>query len=409
MSAIATAAVAAVLTGLLCGFYGTFVVVRRMALTGDMISHAVLPGVVAALVWGGTRNPIIVLACAGAAGLLGSFAMRGILAHTRLKPDAALALVLSVFFAIGVALVSMFQPSGAIAFLYGQIAALDGRDLAFLATATAATFALAPFIFRSLTLVSFDPAFARVLGLPVRAIDTAFYAALTVAIVIAMQAVGVVLVTAMLVTPAAAARFCTPTLVRTCAIACVTGAVGALAGVAISDLRTGTPTGPLIALCLAALFALAALFGPHHGRLPTRARRARNRRRIAGEDFLKALWHYEHGKPEPTAPATPSRAVVRQLAARGMIDTSAPAPALTPAGREAAAGLVRAHRLWETYLADVAEYPPDHVHEEAERAEHWIDAARMREIADRIGTPSLDPHGSPIPPAAGQPGKEDET
>lgn len=397
MSALATAVCAALLIGLLCGFYGTFVVVRRMALTGDMISHAVLPGVVAGLVWSGTRNPWVVLGCAAAAGLAGSFVMRAILLHTRLKPDAALALVLSVFFAIGVALVSMFQPSGAMAFLYGQIAALDGRDLAFLAGVTAVTFALAPWVFRSLTLVSFDPAFARILGLPVRAIDTAFYAALTVAIVVAMQAVGVVLVTAMLVTPAAAARFCTPSLIRTCVIACAVGAGGALAGVAISSMQSGLPTGPLIALCLAACFALAAVCGPHHGWFMAWLRRTRIRRRIESEDFLKSLWHRDAGHPEkPLAPST--RPMLARLAADGLIESATENPALTAHGRDAASGLVRAHRLWEAYLADVADYAPDHVHEEAERAEHWIDEAGIREIETRLGAPARDPHGSPIPP-----------
>lgn len=404
MSALATAASAAVLIGLLCGFYGTFVVVRRMALTGDMISHAVLPGVVAGLAWSGTRNPLVVLACAAAAGIAGSLVMRVILSHTRLKPDAALAIVLSVFFAVGVALVSMLQPSGAMAFLYGQIAALDGRDLAFLAGVSAATFALAPFVFRSLTMVSFDPAFARILGLRVRVIDTAFYAALTIAIVVAMQAVGVVLVTAMLVTPAAAARFCTPSLTRTCFIACGTGAGGALAGVGISSLYSGAPTGPLIALCLAAVFTVTALFGPHHGWVPVWNRRVRNRRRIEAEDFLKFLWHREQGDAErPVVDA--SSAILRKLANQGKIVIS-PTPSLTPRGRKSAAKLVRAHRLWEAYLADVADIPPDHVHEEAERAEHWIDDEGMREIATRLGTPARDPHGSPIPPPMDENGKE---
>jgi len=405
MSALATAATAAVLIGLLCGFYGTFVVVRRMALTGDMISHAVLPGVVAGLVWSGTRNPLVVLACAAAAGLFGSLAMRVMLAHTRLKPDAALALVLSVFFAIGVALVSMFQPAGAMAFLYGQIAAIDERDLAFLAVVSAATFALAPFVFRSLTLVSFDPAFARVLGLPVRAIDTMFYAALTIAIVVAMQAVGVVLVTAMLVTPAAAARFCTPALVRTCVIACAIGALGALAGVGISSLQSGAPTGPLIALCLAFAFAVAALFGAHHGWVPAWSRRLQSRRRIEAEDFLKYLWHQEAGEDGKPAPAVSPR-ILRKLKADGKIESVAE-PALTQLGHKSAAKLVRAHRLWEAYLADVADVPSDHVHEEAERAEHWIDERRMREIAARIGTPDLDPHGSPIPPPVDESAADD--
>lgn len=265
MNALATAASAAVMIGLLCGFYGSFVVVRRMALTGDMISHAILPGVVAGLAWSGTRNPLVVMACAATSGMLGSLVMRALLTHTKLKPDAALALVLSVFFAFGVAMISMLQPAGAMAFLYGQIAAIDGADLIFLAAACLITFACAPWIFRSLTWVSFDPAFARILGLPVRAMDMAFFAALTIAILIAMQAVGVVLVTAMLVTPAAAARFCTSNLLRTCFIACAIGAGGALVGVMISSRYSGMPTGPVIALCLAAAFLIAAMFGRDHG------------------------------------------------------------------------------------------------------------------------------------------------
>lgn len=404
MSAFATAAIAAVLIGLLCGFYGTFVVVRRMALTGDMISHAVLPGVVAGLAWSSTRNPLVVLSCAALSGMLGSLAMRAILTHTRLKPDAALAVVLSVFFAIGVAMVSMLQPAGAMAFLYGQIAAINGKDLAFLAVVSAVTFAIVPFTFRSLTLVSFDPASARILGLPVRAIDTAFYGALTIAILVAMQAVGVVLVTAMLVTPAAAARFCTPNLSRTCWIACAIGAAGALAGVGISSMHSGMPTGPVIALCLAAAFASAALFGPDHGWMPTWSRRRRNLRRIEAEDYLKYLWHRDVGdrdKPEPRVHSS----IFGKLIVGGEIDAATP-PNLTESGRKAASRLVRAHRLWEAYLADVADVPEDHVHEEAERAEHWIDETRMREIERRLGTPEIDPHGKPIPPASDEHGKE---
>lgn len=404
MSALATAATAAVLIGLLCGWFGSFVVVRRMALTGDMISHAVLPGVVAGLAWSGTRNPLVVFGCAAVSGMLGSLVMRMILAHTRLKPDAALAVVLSVFFAIGVAMISVLQPAGAMAFLYGQIAAINGRDLILLAVVSACTFGISPFVFRSLTLVSFDPVAARTLGLPVRAMDTVFYAGLTLAILVAMQAVGVVLVTAMLVTPAAAARFCTPGLSRIVWLACAIGAAGALAGVAISSAYSGMPTGPVIALCLAAAFALAAMFGPDHGWIPSWSRRRRNRRRINAEDYLKYLWHLEAGDLEKTQPEV-APSVRRALVGDGCIDTATP-PKLTDAGRKAAAKLVRAHRLWEAYLAEVADVADDHVHEEAERAEHWIDESRMREIERRLGTPTLDPHGSPIPPANHPDGRE---
>ena len=230
MTALGSALAAALLLGIASGLLGTFVVVRRMALTGDMVSHAVLPGVVAGIAWSATRNPLLVLGCAVAAGLAGSAVMAAILRTTRLKPDAALALVLAVFFAIGIAMISKLQPAGVQAFLYGQVAAIDRGDLQLLLWVTAATVILVPWQFRVLRLVSFDPAFARLLGFSVRLIDSAFFLLLTVVIVIAMQAVGVVLVTAMLVTPAAAGRFCTHSLWKTAVLACAFGAAGGVVG-----------------------------------------------------------------------------------------------------------------------------------------------------------------------------------
>lgn len=393
-SAMGSAMVAAVLCGVSCGVMGAFVVVRRMALTGDMLSHAVLPGVVAGLVWSASRNPLVVLACAVAAGWLGSVVMQVVMRTTRLKPDAVLALVLSVFFAVGIALVSKHQPSGVHAFLFGQVAAIDRGDLVLLVGVTAMVLVVVPAGFRVLRLASFDAGFAGLLGFPVKWIEAGFFLLLTVVIVIAMQAVGVVLVGAMLVTPAAAARYWSRSLAWAVWVGCGIAVAGGVAGVWISSMRSGLPTGPVMALAVTFGFAVSLMFGPEGGWLPQVIRRSRERRRIAGEDGLKRLWQGEREGPV----AEVSERVMRGLRARGWVADGR----LTETGRVRASGLVRAHRLWERYLTEHAAFKVDHVHDEAERAEHWIDEDQRRALAERLGHPEMDPHGSVIPPDEGK-------
>jgi ABC-type Mn2+/Zn2+ transport system permease subunit/Mn-dependent DtxR family transcriptional regulator len=404
--AIVSALLAAVLLGIVCGLLGTFVVVRRMALTGDMLSHAVLPGIVLGLAWNPDRNPLIVLACAVAAGVIGSVSMSAILANTKLKADAALALVLSIYFAIGIALISRLQPAGVQAFLYGQVAAIDRNDLLLLSGVSLVTVIAIPFAFRVIGIVSFDPAFSRLLGLPVRSIETGFFLLLTIVIVIAMQAVGVVLVTAMLVTPAAAARFCTSSLPKTAALACLFGSTGGALGVIISSGKSALPTGPVMALSVTGVFIAAALFGKRSGWLPTQLRRRRERVRILSEDILKKLWQREEtaGKPVSLAQAECKQsfpgnvaAAFRLLNQAAWITTGDFKISLTSEGRKRAASLVRSHRLWERYLTELAAYKSDHVHDSAERAEHWLDEESRRLIEERLGNPEIDPHGSRIP------------
>jgi len=396
MTALQYALIAALLLGTVSGLLGSFVVVRRMALTGGMLSHAVLPGIVAGLAWNESRNPLIVLISAVIAGVLGSLTMNGLLRFTKLKPDAVLALVLSVFFAIGIAMISRLQPAGVQAFLYGQVAAIDRRDLMLLLAVTLISVVLIPLAFRQLCLVSFDAAFARLLGFPVRFFEIAFFLLLTVVIVISMQAVGVVLVTAMLVTPAAAARFCTHSHPKTAAIACGMGAVGGVTGVWISSLGNNLPTGPLMALATTVLFLGAGLLGPRRGWIPSMLRRKREGRRIAGEDVLKTLWLHEE-LPGLVRPLIPNARLLKKLAALGWIAHGNSGIHLTPAGHDQATKLVRTHRLWERYLTEYAAYKADHVHDDAERAEHWIDEKRLAELAAKLGDPSWDPHGKPIP------------
>lgn len=406
MSGVWAALWVAILLGMACGVLGTFVVVRRMALTGDMLSHAVLPGVVAGLAFSPERNPFVVLVFAILMGVAGSFSMKAILRFTRLKPDAAMALVLSAFFALGVALISRFQPSGVNAFLYGQIAAVDQNDLRMLCGVCALTLLVVPLLFRVLRLVSFDPSYARISGCKVRAVETVFFLLLSIVIVVAMQAVGVVLVTAMLVTPAACARFCTVSLRSMTLLACLFGAIGGGVGVLFSARYAQLPTGPLMALSLTVLFTLAFLVGPRGGVLAMFLRRRREVLRILGEDVLKQLWMREEARGREVQlsdgdfhMAHPARVrhSLRTLADDSLVNENEFKVSLTDLGREKAAALVRAHRLWERYLTERVGLKPDHVHDSAERAEHWLDEAGRQKLGEKLGNPEVDPHGSPIP------------
>lgn len=404
--ALISALAAAILLGIVCGLLGTFVVVRRMALTGDMLSHAVLPGIVLGLAWSPDRNPLVVLACAVVAGVIGSVSMTAILRSTKLKADAALALVLSIYFALGIAMISRLQPAGVQAFLYGQVAAIDRNDLLLLSTVSLATIILIPFAFRIIGIISFDPAFSRLLGLPVKLIETSFFLLLTIVIVIAMQAVGVVLVTAMLVTPAAAARFCTSSLPKTAVLACLFGSSAGAIGVLISSSQSALPTGPVMALSVTAVFLGAAVLGKRSGWLPTLLRRRREHIRILAEDILKKLWQREETTGKPTALSQAEcrqrfrgniAAAFRSLDRSSLISIADFKVSLTAEGRKRAASLVRSHRLWERYLTEFAAYKTDHVHDSAERAEHWLDEESRRRIEERLGNPDIDPHGSRIP------------
>jgi manganese/zinc/iron transport system permease protein len=419
-TAVESALLTALLLGLCCGSLGSFVVVRRMALTGDMLSHAVLPGIVAGIAWGTTRDPLLVLGCALLAGMAGTGVMHALQRTTRLKPDAALGIVLSVFFAAGIAMISMKQPSGVQAYLYGQVAAIDPRDLLMLGGVTALVLTTITVLFRVLHVASFDAGFARLLGYPVAWIERMFFFLLAAAIVVAMQAVGVVLVSAMLIAPAAAAQRLSRKFGRVVVLSCLLGAVGALAGVGASGARAGLPTGPMIALSVTAVFFLVTLASPQDGMVVKGWRHRTMRRRIERENALKAVFRVleQDGFRHDAVPVVElarhggcSLAVaerqVKHLIARGDATWTGEKSGvlLTGEGRRRAEEIVRNHRLWERYLTERASYAPDHVHDDAERVEHWIDEDKVRQLEETLDFPEKDPHGRPIP-VVGRDGKE---
>ena len=355
-----TVALGAAVLGLSSGSLGAFAVLRGQSLLGDAISHAALPGVALAFLLTASKAPIVLVVGAGLAGWLGTLCVMGITRTSRVPYDAALGIVLSVFFGLGMVLLTYLQArpqasqAGLDTFLFGQAAALVGRDVATMAGIGAVALVLMAVFWKEFKLLLFDADFAAVQGFPVRALDVGLTTLLVVAIVIGLQTVGVVLMSALIVAPAAAARQWTDRLAGVVALAGVFGALSGASGAMLSATTARLPTGPTIVLCATVLVAVSLAFAPRRGLVSAWLRGRRNRQvlRVAGtlEDlYTLALGHADPHYPHPVATlrtmtrspeaVEPTLGALRQ---QGLVEPRGNAWALT--GR----GLAEARRLART-------------------------------------------------------------
>ena len=355
---LAVVAGGAAVIGLVSGSLGTYAVLRGQSLLGDAISHAALPGVVLAFLLTASKAPLVLVAGAAAAGWLGTLAVMGVVKRSRVPFDAALGIVLSVFFGLGMVLLTLVQrrpdagQAGLDRFLFGQAAALLPRDVATMAALGAVALVAMLVFWKEFKVLLFDPDFAAAQGLPVRRLDVALTTLLVLAIVTGLQTVGVVLMSALVVAPAAAARQWTDRLGGVVALAGVFGAGSGAAGAWISATAAKLPTGPVIVLVASAVVGVSLLAAPRRGLVAAALRARRNRKtlRLTGtlEDlFTLALQHadphHPHaaatlrtmtGRPESVGPTLAS------LAARGWV-----APADGNRWGLTDAGLAEARRL----------------------------------------------------------------
>lgn len=438
------------LLGAVAGVIGSFAVLRRRALIGDLFAHTALPGLCLAFLIAGQRSASGMLVGALAAGLAGVALVTMIIRWTRTKEDAALGIVLSTFFGAGAALTSVIQrlPSesskaGLQTYIYGQAAGMTRDDVWLIAIVAAATLSLVALVYKEFKLLSFDVEFAQSQGWPVVSLDLAMMGALALVTIAGLPAVGVVLIAAMIITPAAAARFWTDRLSVMLALA---GGFGALAGVCGTLVSAGAvdravgiefstwgaggrslPTGPVIVLCGTALFVFSLFAAPRRGILGKVWRSASLRRQIGHDHLLRSLYELcEHALPDRAAVSLASlaadrswtlaavRRLVRRAAWSGLIESDGDALRLTPRGLDEAAMLTRRHRLWELYLIEGASIAPDHVDRDADITEHFLTdemiAALESQLASSIGESCAtnvpaSPHEL-AGPASASPGKE---
>jgi manganese/zinc/iron transport system permease protein len=284
------------LIGIVSGALGCFAVLRKQSLLGDAISHAALPGVVAAFLITRSKSSFVLLIGALIAGWLATLLVMAVKRYTRIKEDSALGLALSTFFGFGVMLLAFTQTmpdarqAGLDRFLFGQAAAIVERDVLTIAGIGFVALLVMVAFWKEFKLLSFDAEYAATLGFPVRLLDVMLTTLLVVAIVIGLQAVGVILMSAMVVAPASAARQWTDRLSVMVVLAALFGALSSIVGAVISSTGSGLGTGPVIVLCISAIVALSLLFAPNRGLVWNWIREQRSHRRLRVETVLADLY-----------------------------------------------------------------------------------------------------------------------
>jgi manganese/zinc/iron transport system permease protein len=266
-----TVALGTALLGLVSGALGAFALLRKQSLMGDAISHAALPGVVLAFMLTGLKGPLVLMSGAALAGIAGVLVVVLLTRTTRIKQDSSLGIILAVFFGFGLMLLTLLQnnpdarQAGLNHFLFGQAATLLAGDVLVMALFGGAALALMLLFWKEFKLLSFDRDFGASLGLPMQRLEILITFLLVIAIVIGLQAVGVVLMSAMVVAPAAAARQWTDRLGVMVALSAFFGALAGVTGTLISTTAGGLSTGPVIVLCISAIAAGSLLFAPQRG------------------------------------------------------------------------------------------------------------------------------------------------
>lgn len=279
-------ALGAMLLGIVSGVLGSFAVLRRQGLLGDALSHAALPGICIAFMLTNSRTPIVLLLGAGIAGWIGTMILLRVVKDTRLSEDAALGVVLSVFFGVGILLLTLIQhqdnanQAGLDKYLFGQAASLVAEDVVTFTVLGTLAIIVVILFFKEFKLLSFDPEFAASIGLPTRWLDILLTSLLVIAVMIGLQTVGVVLMAAMVIGPGAAARQWTDRLHIMLILSAIFGAAAGVSGAVISVQASRIPTGPMIVLSLTVIVVISILFAPRRGLIPDRVRRRRHRREI---------------------------------------------------------------------------------------------------------------------------------
>lgn len=279
-------ALGSALLGIVGGVLGSFAVLRRQGLLGDALAHTALPGICLAFMLTGLRTPLVLMAGAAFTGWIGTLIIIKVVRDTRISEDSALGIVLSVFFGIGIVLLTRIQQSnnanqaGLDRYLFGQAATLVQSNVITMAVLGGAALLCVALLFKEFKLLSFDPEFAASIGFPVGKLNVLLTSLIVIAVVIGLQTVGVVLMAAMLVGPAAAARQWTNRLSVMLGLSALFGAAAGVSGAMISVTASRLPTGPMVILCMTAIVIVSLLFAPERGMVWDAMRQRASRRRV---------------------------------------------------------------------------------------------------------------------------------
>lgn len=403
--------------GAASGVVGTFLLLRKRALMGDVLSHAMLPGVVIAFLLftsiGVGKSLPILLGGAAVAAIVSMGAVVFLRRATSLGEDAIMAIVLGSSFGLGALLlgVAMQSPTGNQAglesFIYGKTASMTRADLWTIIGGAFFVLIVAVVLFKELRLLCFDEAFSGSLGRNVGMLDAILLGIVITMTLVGLQAVGLILVIALLVIPPSAARFWTDDLRSTSIAAAVIGAVGCWAGVSLSGAAPKMPAGAMIVLALAAVFLLSVVVGRKHGLVERWWRAMRLKRAVGRDHVLRALYERRElgDQTGSTLEAivacrrwshTHVERLLAKATSRGEVCKEGDQFRLSTLGETEAAAIVRNHRLWEEYLIRYAHLAASHVDRAADRIEHVLGPEIVQQLErdlERTGEASLaSPH-----------------
>lgn len=409
---------------------GVIVYLRKQSLIGESLSHCAYPGVILGVMVAAmlgieetSESDIAALIMLGAAfsAVLGLACIYFMIHVLKVRTDSALCFILSSFFGIGLTMASHVQFSHTSlyrkiqVYLFGQAATMTDKHIFIYGSLAALIILTLLAFYKELQAITFDRNYAKSLSLPTKLVDGLVFLLIVLAVVIGIRSVGVVLMSAMLIAPAVAARQYTHKLSVLFILAAFFGLCSGFFGNYLSNegtllfsqkySRLSFPTGPMIVLVASFLCLVSLLLAPERGLLFRLWRKWRFQTTCISENLLKSLWRFgkevdlEQLRLYQNASPLTLRLILYRLAKKGwVIKTNHNTYFLTPSGEKWAERIVRLHRLWEVYLVDYLKVDVERVHRSAEEMEHIITKDLERELAFLLKDPKKDPHQQPIPP-----------
>ena len=413
------------LAGAACGLLGAFLVLRRMSLLGDALSHAVLPGIVIAFLITGSRSVLPMFVGAAIFGVITTMLIETFHRRWKVQEDASIGISFTALFALGVVLISAY--AGQIdldqeCVLYGEIAYtpwdrliwndidLGPRPVWILGGALVLDVLFVVVFYKELVVSSFDPEMAVAVGVPASLMHYLLMGAVSLTTVAAFESVGAILVVAMLIVPGAAAYLWSDRLKLILGLSMAFGVASAVGGYYLAGMWNSSIAGAMVVV-IGGVFALSLVAAPHYGLLGRAVRHARLALQVSQDHVLLKLLRAREGEgaqqvaygdlleSSPVARLM-SRLAVGRLTRKDWIARRNGAYALSPSGVTQAAGLLRSHRLWETYLNRLG-LPQDHVHDPADALEHFTGEQLQKELRAEVPDANRDPQGKRIPAGGG--------
>lgn len=412
---------------------GVVVFLRKQSLIGEVLSHAAYPGVILGVMSAGALTltdinevsiTILIMIGGFLTALFGLWTIQQLEEKLRIRSDSALCFVLSAFFGIGITLSSHVQFDipllyrQAQTYLYGQAATMTDTHILVYGILSAFVIVMVIFLDKELQTITFNREYAESLGMNVKGINALLFVLIALAVVIGIRSVGVVLMSAMLIAPAAAARQYTNKFHLMMILAALFGVISAYLGNYFSVELNGylahhfpksrliIPTGPMIVLVASTICIVSLLLAPERGLLLRMGRISHFRFQCIRENLLKALWRRKPNEKVFLSEISKYQSIskfylwlmLQGMVYKGWLQKSDGGYLLTESGRLRGSQVVRLHRLWEVYLANYLGVGVERVHRNAEEMEHIITPELEKELTLLLHDPQVDPHHQRIPP-----------